>query len=98
MTNLRPAALPLGLLALVGALVVAWPRGATADKAGTAVLPCPQWEVMLSQPTRVTIDAKSLPELGKAVVEQAPAGWEPFAFTPSGQLVYRRCAKLVPTP
>lgn len=98
MTNLRPAAVPLGLLALVGALVVAWPRGATADKAGTAMLPCPQWEVMLSQPTRVTIDAKSLPELGKAVVEQAPAGWEPFAFTPSGQLVYRRCAKLVPTP
>ena len=93
MTNLRPAALPLGLLALLGAVLVAWPRGATADKPAAVVVPCPQWEVMLSQPTRVTIDVKSLPEAGKAVVEQAPAGWEPFAFTPAGQLVYRRCAR-----
>jgi hypothetical protein len=97
MTNLRPAALPLGLLALLAALVLGWPRGATADKPAV-VAACPQWEVMLSQPTRVTIDAKSLPEAGKAVVEQAPAGWEPFAFTPAGQLVYRRCTRAMATP
>ena len=73
---------------MVGA-VVAWPRGATADKPAG----CGQWEVMLAPPGRVNLDAKALPEPGKSFVEQAPAGWEPFAFTPAGALVYRRCAK-----
>lgn len=76
-----------GLIIAVG--VVAWPRGATADKPAG----CPQWEVMVGQATRITIDAKSLPEAGKPLIEQAPPGWEPFAFAPAGQLVYRRCAR-----
>ncbi|MBC8132001.1 MAG: hypothetical protein H7X95_03395 [Deltaproteobacteria bacterium] len=77
-----------GFVVLVGASL-AWSRGATADKAAG----CQQWEVMVAQPARITIDAKSLPEAGKPVVEQSPPGWEPFAFTPAGQLVYRRCGK-----
>lgn len=84
-------------LAAVGA-VLGLPRGATAEKppvaapvAGTTG--CAQWEVMLAPPARVAMDTKALPALGKPVVEQAPVGWEPFAFTPTGALVYRRCAK-----
>ena len=84
----------LRLVLLVGGAVtmgtlVGWQRGATAEKP-TA---CQQWEVMLTQPARITIDAKSLPEAGKPVVETSPAGWEPFAFGPTGQLVYRRCVR-----
>ena len=91
MKTVRAKALSLAVLVLGGA-VLAWPRGATADKAPSPS-GCQQWEVMLGTATRITIDAKSLPEAGKAFVEQAPPGWEPFAFTPGGQLVYRRCAK-----
>jgi hypothetical protein len=80
---------------LVVAGVIAWPRGATADKPSScaACTPCVQWEVMLAPPGHVTLDAKALPQPGKSFVEQAPAGWEPFALTPAGALVYRRCAK-----
>jgi hypothetical protein len=52
---------------------------------------CPQWEVMLAQPPPILTVPVS--EIGKPVIEKAPAGWEPFAFAPSGQLVYRRCAR-----
>ena len=55
--------------------------------------PCQQWEVMLAPTTHAAADPKPLPELGKPFIEQAPQGWEPFAFGPTGQLVYRRCAK-----
>lgn len=64
-------------------------RAATADKPSA----CQQWEVMLGQSGHVVTDVRSLPELGKPFVESSPAGWEPFAFAPSGQLVYRRCAR-----
>lgn len=87
MKNLRTMLLIGGAVGM-GAFVV-WPRGASADKPSA----CQQWEVMLTQPARVTIDAKSLPEAGKPVVEASPAGWEPFAFGPTGQLVHRRCAR-----
>jgi hypothetical protein len=87
MMNLRRIAMVAGLVGV--GVVVAWPRGATADKPSG----CAQWEVMLAPPGRITLDAKSLPEPGKSFVEHAPAGWEPFAFTPTGALVYRRCAK-----
>lgn len=88
MKRFRLPVLFAGAMLGLGALLFG-ARGATADKPST----CQQWEVMLGQPTRVTIDVKSLPEAGKPVVEPAPPGWEPFAFTPSGQLVFRRCAK-----
>ena len=81
----------LWIAILVVTAVVAWPGGAAADKP-IAPAACPQWEVTVGQATQVTMDARSLPQLGKPVVEQAPPGWEPFAFTPAGQLVYRRCA------
>jgi hypothetical protein len=87
MKNLS-AMLVLGAF-VVAMLLIGWPRGATADKPTG----CQQWEVMLTQATHMTIDVKSLPEAGKPVIETAPPGWEPFAFGPSGQLVYRRCAK-----
>ena len=51
---------------------------------------CPQWEVMLATPPPVAMVQPS--EMGKPVVEKAPAGWEPFAYSPSGTLVFRRCA------
>lgn len=88
MTNVRRIALLAAGLIAVG-VVVSWPRGATADKPPG----CAQWEVMLASPGRVTLDAKALPEPGKSFIEQVPAGWEPFAFTPAGALVYRRCTK-----
>jgi hypothetical protein len=82
------------MAALVGALlaisvVVFTPRRATAEKPSG----CQQWEVMLSEATHAPIDVKALPGLGKPLVEPSPPGWEPFAFGPTGQLVYRRCAK-----
>lgn len=89
MKNIR-LMLVICAVAALGAFV-GWPRGATADK--PAPTACQQWEVMLNQPTRVTIDVKSLPEIGKPLIEISPAGWEPFAFGPTGVLVYRRCAK-----
>jgi hypothetical protein len=52
---------------------------------------CPQWETMLAQPGPITVVQPA--EVGKPTVEKAPAGWEPFAYSPSGQLVYRRCAR-----
>jgi hypothetical protein len=84
---------------LVGALVAggaffAWPRGANADKAAPGQQPsCQQWEVMVAPAVRSANEARPLPEAGKPIVESAPAGWEPFAFGPTGQLVFRRCAK-----
>lgn len=94
MSTLRTFALVAA--ALVAALIV-WPRGATADKPDKpdrhAPAECPQWEVMLAPAMRLAVDTKSLPEAGKPMVERAPAGWEPFAYTPSGALVYRRCAR-----
>ena len=88
MTNVRKLTFLVAALAMPVA-VVAWPRGATADKPSG----CAQWEVMLAPPGRLTLDTKALPEPGKSFVEQAPAGWEPFALTPAGALVYRRCAR-----
>jgi hypothetical protein len=70
-------------------LLMAWPRGATAEKPSG----CQQWEVMLSQAVRIANDSRPLPEASKPYIEQAPSGWEPFAFGPTGQLVFRRCAK-----
>jgi hypothetical protein len=76
---------------VLAVLFVAWPRIATsADRPAPS---CQQWEVALASPTHLTIDARSLPEAGKPVTEASPPGWEPFAFTPTGQLVYRRCAR-----
>jgi len=94
--NWRKILVVVAVLVVAGA--IAWPRGATADKPPTsmpcaACAPCTQWEVMLASPGHVTLDAKALPQPGKSFVEQAPAGWEPFALTPAGALVYRRCAK-----
>jgi len=92
MSELRKITLVGALVA--SAVVVAWPRGATAERPERQSPPgCGQWEVMLAPPGRITLDAKALPEPGKSFVEHAPAGWEPFAFTPNGALVYRRCAK-----
>lgn len=88
MKTLGPATVLLLAVGVI-ATVVGWPRGATADKPGG----CAQWEIMVAAPTRLTIDAKALPEAGKPLIEPAPPGWEPFAFTPGGQLVYRRCGK-----
>ena len=78
---------------LVGALVLLGVFVAEARETPPDKLPgCAQWEVMLAPSVRSASDSKPLPELGTSV-EQAPAGWEPFAFNPSGQLVYRRCAR-----
>lgn len=63
------------------------------DRAAACPPSCQQWEVMLAPSTRTAADPKSLPEAGKPYVEQSPQGWEPFAFGPTGQLVYRRCAR-----
>ncbi|MES1204561.1 MAG: hypothetical protein ABUS79_01365 [Pseudomonadota bacterium] len=83
-----PLIVALGTAVTIAASV-SGARHAAADK----INGCQQWEVMLGQPARVVTDVKTLPELGKPFVEPAPAGWEPFAFGPSGQLVYRRCAR-----
>lgn len=82
----------VGVLAvLFVSCFLAWPRSAaSADRPAPS---CQQWEVALASPTHLTIDARSLPEAGKPVTEASPPGWEPFAFTPTGQLVYRRCAR-----
>jgi hypothetical protein len=58
---------------------------------GHAESGCPQWEVLLAQPPSILTVQPN--EVGKPVVEKAPAGWEPFAYAPSGQLVYRRCGR-----
>lgn len=92
MMNWRRITLLAAALVALGAMV--WPRGATADKSPSTTPPtCTQWEVMLAPAGHVTLDAKAVPQPGKSFVEQAPAGWEPFAFTPAGALVYRRCAR-----
>jgi|GEM_PF-4773432 len=79
------------LVVVLAVLFVGWPRiAASADRPAPS---CQQWEVALASPTHLTIDARSLPEAGKPVTETSPPGWEPFAFTPTGQLVYRRCAR-----
>jgi hypothetical protein len=91
MNDLRKITLAGALVTM--AAVIAWPRGATADRPAAPPPGCGQWEVMLAPPGRITLDAKALPEPGKSFVEHAPAGWEPFAFTPGGALVYRRCAR-----
>jgi hypothetical protein len=87
MRNLRSMLVVAGLVAV--GWFLAWPRGATAEKPSI----CQQWEVMLAQPVRSANDAKPLPEISKPYVEQSPAGWEPFAFGPTGQLVFRRCSR-----
>lgn len=93
MTNLRQIGTAGAFIATVVVVVLgvfaAWPRPATAEKPGG----CQQWEVMLSPSALAVIDASAVPEMGKPFVEKAPAGWEPFAFRPTGQLVYRRCTK-----
>jgi hypothetical protein len=81
-----PRSLAVAVLGIALALVIALATHARADGGG-----CPQWEVMLAQPPAIATMAPS--GIGKPVVEKAPAGWEPFAYAPSGQLVYRRCAR-----
>ena len=74
-------------VALCLVLALALSRGEVrADPPG-----CPQWETMLAQPGLIMSVQPN--ELGKPVIEKAPTGWEPFAYTPAGQLVYRRCAR-----
>jgi hypothetical protein len=91
MGNFREKAMVAALVGALFAISVMFltPRPATAEK----VLGCAQWEVMLSEPTHASIDVKALPGVGKPLIEPSPPGWEPFAFGPTGQLVYRRCAK-----
>jgi hypothetical protein len=76
--------------ALAGAAFTGVPRAAGAEANAPG---CAQWEVMLDALVRTNIDPKTIPAPGKPYVEKAPAGWEPFAFGPTGQLVYRRCIK-----
>lgn len=57
---------------------------------------CAQYELLLAAPPSASAAGTSmrLPEYGKPAIEKAPAGgWEPFAYSPTGQLVYRRCAR-----
>ena len=77
---------------LAGALVaLAW-RGMDVHAAGGAgASACTQWQTAI-YPDAVDLRAP-LPEAGKPMISTGPVGWEPFAFGPSGQLVYRRCTK-----
>jgi hypothetical protein len=83
--------LPFAAL-LAGALAAfAW-RGAEVLAAPAApAAPCTQWQTAV-HPDAIDVKAP-LPEAGKPIVSTGPVGWEPFAFGPSGQLVYRRCVK-----
>jgi hypothetical protein len=81
----------------VGALLVAGAVGAlapvrSASAAGAATpSACAQWELTLGP--AVTSKTATTTTAGSFAIESAPAGWEPFAYMPSGQLSYRRCAK-----
>lgn len=78
------------LAGLCAGLLIALVGTRTEVSAQATPKGCAQWEVTLGAPStvaplRATTDA--------LVAEPAPAGWEPFAYLPSGQLSYRRCAK-----
>lgn len=71
---------------LIAGAFVALAAHADAEGGG-----CHEWEVMMAQPSPI-ISAQPA-EIGKPLVEKVPSGWEPFAYSPSGALVYRRCAR-----
>ena len=85
---------PLLLLAaaLAGALVFALIPRATAEKSGGTGTGCGQYEVTISNPTTIVNTNEPLPTVGATpAAMRLPAGWEPFAYAPGGQLAYRRC-------
>ncbi|MFH0902955.1 MAG: hypothetical protein V2A73_20190 [Pseudomonadota bacterium] len=51
---------------------------------------CAQWEVMSGSDGAASL-TNELPQYGKGHVTKAPAGWEPFASSVNGILLFRRC-------
>lgn len=54
---------------------------------------CAQWELTLGPSVTMRAGTTKVTVATELAVEQAPAGWEPFAYLPTGQVSYRRCAK-----
>ncbi|MEZ4367196.1 MAG: hypothetical protein R2939_13070 [Kofleriaceae bacterium] len=87
---MKPATLLVLVTGLCAGLLVALLGSRGAVYADARPSGCGQWEVSLA-----TI-ATTLPgptTQSTSTVEKVPAGWEPFAYMPTGQLAYRRCAK-----
>ncbi len=64
-------------------------RAAAAEPAPT----CAQWELTLGPSVAIRSGTTKVTLATELTIEQAPAGWEPFAYLPTGQVSYRRCAK-----